>query len=169
MRTNIIICDDHKMIRTGIRAYLEGKKQYNVVAEASDGFEALSILENNDIDLVLTDINMPNLNGLDLIKMMKSQFIDTKVLAITMSSGNQIKQIMDVGADGYLAKNCREDQLTNAIDEVMEKEHYLSEEDVKQIAKNDKMGKLYKLRYIAYIGIILAIELVINYFFGSIS
>jgi len=127
MKTRILLCDDHKMVREGIKLYLEDEDQYMIVAEAADGNEALSLIEEHHPELILTDINMPDLDGTGLTRQIKKQFPEIKVLALSADNeGTQIQRVMEAGSDGFVPKDCSPYYLVHAMDEVMKERNFLS-------------------------------------------
>lgn len=141
MSIRILIVDDHKLIREGIDQYLQGDDKYQVVGDASEGIEALDFLKTNEVDLVLTDIRMPHMDGIELTEQVTKEFSDIKVVALTMmNDNNHIKKLMNAGAVGYVLKNCSESELKKAIDQVMEGETYYSPE-VTETVMNALMKK----------------------------
>lgn len=141
MSVKVLIVDDHKLIREGIAQYLEGDDRYHLTGDASEGVEALEFLRNNEVDLVLTDIRMPHMDGIDLTKNITSEFPNIKVVALTMmNDNNHIKKLMNAGAVGYVLKNCSESELKKAITQVMDGETYYSPE-VTETVMNALMKK----------------------------
>ncbi len=133
----ILLVDDHKIVRDGIRAQLDSDHKYWIVAEASDGNEALDLLEKHKIDLIIMDINMNGMDGITCTEEVKKRYPDKRVLALTMLSENQhIKQMLKAGASGYLLKNCEEDELKNAINMIFEGGTYFSPEVTKIVMNN---------------------------------
>lgn len=135
----ILLVDDHRLIRDAIQSYMEGDPEYEVVGEASHGQEAIKFLEENKVDVVLMDINMPIMDGLQCTKEVLSRWPKIKVLTLSMMSDNQhIKQMMGAGASGYVLKNCSEKELKNAIKTVYEGDTYYSS-DVTEVVMSNLM------------------------------
>lgn len=112
----IIITDDHTMFRQGIISLLKEEKEIAVVGEASNGKELLLLLENQEADLLLLDIEMPGMDGFDVIRRLRKQQLNIKILALTMHSSVEfIKNIIKAGANGYLQKDANKDALIEAI------------------------------------------------------
>ncbi len=133
----IILADDHKIVRDGIRAQLSNESNYQIIAEASDGQEVLELLKTKDADLVIMDINMKGMDGISCTKELTKLYSSVKVLALTMLGENQyIKQMLQAGAAGYLLKNCEEDELKKAINSIHSGENYYSS-DVTRIIMNN--------------------------------
>jgi DNA-binding NarL/FixJ family response regulator len=102
---NIILADDHVLVREGLRRLIQEDPELRVVDEAGDGLELLEILEKSTPDMVIIDINMPRLRGLEATKFIKELYPDIKVLVLTMNKSKEILyQAMNNGADGYLLK-----------------------------------------------------------------
>lgn len=138
----IILVDDHKLVRDGIRAQLVNDHKYWIIDEASDGQEALNILkEDSKANIIIMDINMDGMDGITCTEEIIKLYPDKKVLALTMLTENQhIKQMLKAGASGYLLKNCEEEELKKAIDTIHEGGTYFSPE-VTRIIMNNLSGK----------------------------
>ncbi|PWL30104.1 response regulator transcription factor [uncultured Roseivirga sp.] len=138
----IMLVDDHKMIREGIKTYLAEDESYKIVGEAENGIDCLEQLESLEVDLVLSDLNMPEMDGLELAKELKSKFPDIKLIALTMMGESQhIKQMLAEGAMGYLLKNCGESEVKLAIQNVMMGGTYYSPEVTNIIMNNIRKVK----------------------------
>lgn len=125
----ILLVDDHEIIRDAIRIYFNENDQMELTSEASNGYEALELLEKNQYDLVLTDINMPVMDGLELMQEISAKYPDQKVLVLSMFSENiQIKQMIEYGANGYVLKNVNKSELFNAINQIVSGADYFSKE-----------------------------------------
>lgn len=131
----VLLAEDHNIVRNGIRSLLDKEDDVHVVGEAIDGLEVLKKLEEGtEIDLVLTDINMPQLNGLALLKELKQNFPDVKVLILSMlEHENYVLQALDSGAYGYLLKNIAEEELMFAIRHVYAGNIYVCSELMSKI------------------------------------
>ncbi len=113
---------------------LEPQAGIDVVAEAEKGEDVASMLENEAVDVVVMDINMPGMNGIATTKRVKEKYPTIKVLALTMSSDDShIRQMVQAGASGYIMKSAGRDELTRAIHEVMEGKHYFSDQATQSI------------------------------------
>lgn len=123
----IIIVDDHALMRAGIRALLENLKEIEVVAEATNGLEALALLETHHPDLILTDISMPSMDGLEVVARVTRDHPDVKAIILSMHSNEEyVWQALRAGAAGYLLKDCDTAELRLAIHAVARGESYLS-------------------------------------------
>lgn len=121
-----MIADDHSMIREGLKQLLELDDNLKVVAEAADGIEALKKLDDYNVDVLLLDINMPNMNGLETLKHIRINNFDIKVLILTIH--NEIDYLMkavDIGCDGYVLKDSDSNLLRKAIYTVYEGEKFV--------------------------------------------
>lgn len=126
MSINIMIADDHTMMREGIKQLLEFDGDIKVIAEASDGNECLQKLENVHPDVLLLDINMPEKNGLEVLKELKKKENLTKVLILTVH--NEVEYLVnavDIGVDGYILKDSGSAELKRAIFTIMEDETFI--------------------------------------------
>jgi len=133
----ILLVDDHRLIRDAIRSYMEDDADYEVVGEASQGQEAIRTMEETEVDVVLMDINMPIMDGLECTKEIVKRWPHIKVLTLSMMSDNQhIKQMMGAGASGYVLKNCTEKELKKAIKTVYDGDTYYSAEVTEVVMVN---------------------------------
>ena len=126
-KCSIIIADDHALIRQGLKRLIEEKESLEVVGEAGDGLELLGLLEKTTPDMILLDISMPHLRGIEVINEAKRLCPNVKILMITMHKTEQyFLCAMSAGADGYLLKEDSDTELLAAIDIVMDGELYIS-------------------------------------------
>jgi DNA-binding NarL/FixJ family response regulator len=126
-KCSIIIADDHALIRQGLKKIIEENKTLEVVGEAGDGLELLGILEKITPDMILLDISMPQLRGIEVINEVKRLCPNVKILMITMHKTEQyFLCAMSAGADGYLLKEDSDTELLTAIDTVLDGELYIS-------------------------------------------
>ncbi|MCL7487498.1 MAG: response regulator transcription factor [Desulfobulbaceae bacterium] len=127
MGYKILIVDDHVLLRKGIRSILENSPSIEFVAEAGDGFEAIEAARDQEFDLVLLDISMPNKDGIDTLKQLKYEFPRLKVLMLSMYPEESYAiRALRAGASGYLEKDCRPEQLEQAINDVITLGKYIS-------------------------------------------
>ena len=126
MGIKLVIADDHSMIREGLRQLLELDENIKVVAEASDGAEAIEKLKEYNVDVLLLDINMPNMNGLDTLMNIKKNNIDVKVLILTIHNEvDYLIKAVEIGCDGYVLKDSDSNLLRKAIYTVYEGEKFI--------------------------------------------
>lgn len=126
MAVNVMITDDHSMIREGLRQLLELEGDFKVVAEACDGVDCLEKLEEVTPDVLLLDINMPRMNGLEVLQKLKDQKKKINVLVLTVH--NEVEYLLkavDIGVKGYLLKDSESAELKKAIIAVTEGENYI--------------------------------------------
>lgn len=123
---NIMLADDHVLIREGIKQLLEFDGSMKVIAEASDGIECLEKLKNVKPDILLLDINMPNMNGIDVLKELKEKNDSLKVLILTVHSEVEyLVKAVDIGANGYILKDSGSTELKQAINAVIDEGSYI--------------------------------------------
>ncbi|MCC3154507.1 response regulator transcription factor [Hymenobacter sp. BT770] len=127
--TRILLADDHTILRDGIRALLSADADLDVVGEASNGAEVLSILENTPVDVVLMDVQMPVLDGFATVPELRRRFPDVKVLVLTMlDHENYVTRMLEAGALGYVLKNAAISEITYAIRTVAQGNPFLCTE-----------------------------------------
>lgn len=123
---NVMLADDHVLIREGIKQLLEFDGSMKVIAEASDGIECLEKLKNVKPDILLLDINMPNMNGIDVLKKLKEKNDPLKVLILTVHSEVEyLVKAVDIGANGYILKDSGSTELKQAINAVIDEGSYI--------------------------------------------
>lgn len=123
---NVMLADDHVLIREGIKQLLEFDGSMKVIAEASDGIECLEKLKNVKPDILLLDINMPNMNGIDVLKKLKEKNDPLKVLILTVHSEVEyLVKAVDIGANGYILKDSGSAELKQAINAVIDEGSYI--------------------------------------------
>lgn len=126
MKTNIIIIDDHQLFREGVKRILDFEPSFNVVAEGDDGSEAMTLVETYKPDVVIMDINMPNVNGIEATKMLINNYPDTKVIILSIHDDeNYVQHALKTGAQGYLLKEMDADALIEAVRVVADGGSYL--------------------------------------------
>lgn len=126
MAVNVLISDDYLMVREGLRQILELDVDINVIGEAGDGYECLNLINKTDPDIILLDINMPNLDGLQVLQIMKQQRLKNKVIILTIHNEiDYLIKAMDLGCDGYVLKDSDSTTLKRAIMAVYTGESYI--------------------------------------------
>lgn len=123
---NVIIADDHSMVREGIKQLLELDGDIKVIAEAGDGEECLNIIKETPPDVLLLDINMPKMNGLQVMQKIADDDMDIKVLVLTIH--NEIEYLLkavDIGVNGYVLKDSELAVLKSAIFAVQDGETFI--------------------------------------------
>ncbi len=135
-KIKIIIVDDHMMLRTGLSLLLKENKNIEIIAEASDGKEFLSLLNSHTPDVVFMDIKMPNLNGIDATREALLRKPDLKIIALSMFADDEyIESMMQAGAKGFILKKAGSDELQKAIEIIMTGGHYFSQEILNHLTK----------------------------------
>lgn len=113
---SILLADDHSVMRTGLRLVLERQEDFRVVAEASDGREAVAMAEKHKPDVVVMDVTMPNLNGIEAARQMTGLLPQTAIVMLSMHSDESyVLRALKAGARGYLLKESAESDLINAV------------------------------------------------------
>ncbi|GJM35495.1 MAG: DNA-binding response regulator [Saprospiraceae bacterium] len=126
---NVLIADDHQLVIDGIKLMLSDESGLICAGEANDGVQALALLKEKPFDLVILDINMPVLNGVETCKQIHRDYPDVKILALSMlKEASLIKLMLKNGAHGYLLKNAGKDEVLEAIRAVLAGKKYFSEE-----------------------------------------
>jgi len=126
-KRSIVIAEDHTILREGLRALISSDPNFDVVAEAKDGQEAIRCVEEFKPDLVLMDLSMPGMNGLDAIRKIRKRGLETKILALTVHKTEEyILAALKAGADGYLLKDATYEELLIALNNVLDGRRYLS-------------------------------------------
>ncbi len=123
----IMIVDDHTILRQGIKELLSLNDQFEVVGEASDGREAVTMVGRCEPDIVFMDISMPGMNGITATREIKRQYPNIRVIILTMYHNSQyVHECFQAGASGYLLKAASFNELTLAVESVMDGKTYLS-------------------------------------------
>lgn len=129
MPIQILLADDHGIVREGLKMLLDGEPQVHVAAVASNGQEVLDLLGKREINLVLLDVNMPVMNGLECTKQIKQTFPHIKVLVLSMyDNESYLIDLIDAGADGYILKSATKEELLFAIQKVVNDGIYIGPE-----------------------------------------
>jgi DNA-binding NarL/FixJ family response regulator len=127
MAIKIVLADDHQIVRHGLRTLLRGEPDLKVVAEADNGRAALRLVKELRPDIVIMDISMPDLNGIEATRQVREEHPGVKVIALSMHSDSLfVLNMLKAGASGYLLKDCALEELVQAIRAVMKGKTYLS-------------------------------------------
>ncbi len=130
----VLVVDDHAILRDGIRSLLESQDDIEVVGEASDGFEAIDRTEKLQPDVVLMDISMPRMNGLEATRQIKERFPDIKVLILTQHDNREyILPALNAGASGYVLKRSGRREMLEALRQVHEYGSYITSHIAQEI------------------------------------
>lgn len=144
----IAIADDHKMLAQGVANLLEEEQEFDVIGVFSSGAELLAFLKTNPADLVITDMNMPGMDGMALIQNLKKRKIKSKIIVLSMYDDEKIfKECVKQGIDAYVLKDADPDEFIYTIKEVMENRHLMSFQRVLKQMDNDQYDDAYKLKF----------------------
>ncbi len=131
---SIVVADDHKIVREGLIRLLEVRQDFTVVGEASDGEEAVAVVMEKQPDVVLMDINMPKLSGIDATRQLEKAGCRSKILVLSMHENRAyVEEVLRAGASGYVVKNSASKDVHAAIDAVYSGASYLSPAITQQI------------------------------------
>ncbi|MBP6759126.1 MAG: response regulator transcription factor [Flavobacterium sp.] len=123
----VVLADDHVFVRDGIKSLLENEANIVVVGEATDGLEALKIVENEQPDLLILDIRMPNLTGIEVVEKLRSQNNFVKIVMLSMHESEEyVLKSIKAGADGYLLKGSSKEEFLKAVQTVANGGKYFS-------------------------------------------
>ena len=123
----IVLAEDHTILREGLKALLSSQPDLKIVGEAGDGLEAIRCARDHSPDMILLDLSMPTMTGLDAIKEIKRVSTDTKIIVLTVHSTEEyILATLQAGADGYVLKDAHSEELLTAIRHVLDGRRYLS-------------------------------------------
>lgn len=134
----VIIIDDHKLFTNGLSSILESIG-LRVMSTFQNGKEAFLYLQNNEIDIVFTDINMPEMDGLKLCKKLKRDNVKTKIIILSMyEDPNIIKEAFDCGASAYLSKNTEKEEIIKAIEKSLDNKKYVNKRLLKKKEREEE-------------------------------
>ena len=126
-KLRIVLADDHTILREGLRALLSADPNFDIVGEAKDGREAVRCVEKLEPNLLLMDLSMPRMSGMDAISEIKRRYSETKIIALTVHKTEEyLLTTLQAGVDGYVLKDATHDELVLAIHNVMAGKRYLS-------------------------------------------
>lgn len=129
MSIKILLVDDHNLVSEGIARIIISDNKYSVVAQLTNGAEAIEFVKNNPVQVVIMDINMPGVDGITATREIKKIVPEIKIIGLSMLSDfGTIHKMLESGADGYLLKNISGDELFTALSQVLEGKTYLNTE-----------------------------------------
>lgn len=137
--TNLFIVDDHQMVVDGLISLLNNEDKYSIVGFSNQPKEVMRQLEELKVHILLTDINMPEMTGVELTRLVKKKFPHVKVLALSMFGERQvIKEMIDAGVSGYILKNTGKRELIEALDKLVIGETFFGSEVTDELMKSFK-------------------------------
>lgn len=137
MSLRILIADDHTIVREGLRSLLEKETDLTVVAGAGSGAEALQLSRDHHPDVILMDISMPGMNGIEATRQLRAEQSDVRILALSMETDRRfVVEVLKAGATGYLLKDCAFAELATAIRSVARDETYLPPKIIELVIKD---------------------------------
>jgi two-component system, NarL family, response regulator DegU len=135
-KINILIADDHTMVRQGLKQILELENDITVIAQASNGSEAVKLTRECKPDIILMDINMPGTNGLQAIKEIKQEKMPSKIIVLTIHEDREyLLKTLQMGAEGYVLKDAEPSVLIEAIRNVHNGQSYIQPNMTKELVK----------------------------------
>ena len=142
-KINLAIVDDHQIVIDGLKSLLHGHDHFEVVIECTQPTEMIALIEKKSIDILMTDVMMPGLNGAELSKLVHQKFPAVKILALSMSGqGDLVNQMIDdADISGYVLKNIGKQELIKALEKISGGGIYFSEEVLLEMTRASEMKK----------------------------
>ena len=138
--TRVLVADDHQIVREGLRSLLEKEPGFRVVGEAEDGVTAVRMARELTPDIIIMDVSMPNLNGIEATRQIVAELPGVKIIALSMHDDQRfVLNILKAGAKGYMLKDSAFKDLAKAIRKVVNNQTYLSSE-IADIVENDLLS-----------------------------
>lgn len=138
----VVIADDHQIVLDGLKTLLDQEDNIKTIGEATDGYEVLRILDQNEVDIAVLDIEMPRLDGIETAKKIKEEYPDVKVLILSMYNNEEfIKNLIQTGVSGYILKNRGKEELIKAVNHVAMGGEYFGEAVTQTIMSSLKKPK----------------------------
>ncbi len=135
-KLDVLVVDDHELVRSGVRRLLEENSEVGSITEASSGEAALAIAQHQPFDIILMDITLPGIDGLETSQRLLSCSPDARIIIVTGEpKGGHIRKLLNSGVRGYITKGCSVDEMEMAIQQVSKGEQYLSADVARQIAR----------------------------------
>ncbi|MHA7582809.1 response regulator transcription factor [Paenibacillus vandeheii] len=145
MKIKILIVDDHLVVREGLKLIIETNQKYEVIAEASDGVEAVRLVETHKPDIILLDLNMPEMGGLDTMTVLKAKGLEIPVIILTTYNEDEMMiRGLTLGAKGYLLKDTGREMIFRSIDAAIRRETLLLPEITEKVFGNNTPVKSKK-------------------------
>jgi DNA-binding NarL/FixJ family response regulator len=144
-KIKIVLVDDHQMFRDGVKAVLSDEANIEIVGEVGNGNDLYKLLDSVSIDLIITDISMPEISGIEITKYVSEKFPDIKILILSMHTNEEfITKALSSGANGYLPKDTSMSELLDAINTIYKGDNYfnktISDTILKSVIDKSKNG-----------------------------
>jgi DNA-binding NarL/FixJ family response regulator len=150
MKIKIALADDHSIVRKGIRSLLENESDIEVIGEAGNGYEAIELVKKHSPNLIIMDISMPDLNGMEATRMITGEHPGTYIIALSMHHDKRfIANMLESGAKGFLLKDCAAEELIEAVRTVMSGKTFLSK-SITDVVVGDYVEQLRKKEQTLY-------------------
>lgn len=138
----IFIVDDHQMVIDGINLMLEGMPEFTVVGVSTRPLGVIELMKQISVDMVITDVGMPDMSGVELSRALKNNFPQVKILALSMFGDSQIiAEMIDAGISGYILKNAGKKELIEALTKIADGQNYFGQEITLQLMKSFKRNQ----------------------------
>lgn len=135
---NILIADDHAIVRTGLRAVLKTESAMELIGEATGGYETIALVEENQPDVIVLDLSMPDMDGIEVTKKVKSLYPNIHILILTIHEDEALlRAALKAGASGYILKRAAEAELVSAIHKILNGELYVDPSMVRVLLNDD--------------------------------
>jgi len=142
LKTNLFIVDDHQLVIDGLKSLLHQEDQYTIVGSSNRPEEVLGLIEELHVDLLLTDINMPGMSGVELTRNVKKRFPKIKILALSMFGERQVvREMIDAGISGYILKNTGKQELLEALGKLACGQNFFGEEVTRELMKTFRVDE----------------------------
>jgi len=139
---SIFIVDDHQMVIDGLRLIIETIPGFTIVGESTSATAALDMLKNCKADILLTDVSMPEMSGIELTRIIKKSYPEIKILALSMFNESQvIAEMIDAGISGYILKNTGKQELIEALNKISAGQNYFGQDITLQLMKSFKRNQ----------------------------
>ncbi|MBK9532419.1 MAG: response regulator transcription factor [Chitinophagaceae bacterium] len=142
-KIRLAVVDDHQIVIDGLKSLLHGHEQFEVLIECTQPLDMMGLLEKKPVDILLTDVMMPGMNGAELSKAVHEKFPEIKILALSMSGqGDLVNQMIDdADISGYVLKNIGKQELIKALEKISGGGIYFSEEVLEEMTRASEMKK----------------------------
>lgn len=139
---NIFIVDDHQMVIDGLRLIIDTIEGFEIVGESTSALHALDVLATVNADILLTDVSMPEMSGIELTRLVKKKYPHIKIIALSMFSESQVvAEMIDAGISGYILKNTGKQELIEALNKVASGQNYFGQDITLQLMKSFKRNQ----------------------------